>query len=268
MVSETSSERGSDEEAAIESLYEQDFQALRAECLRNNTLFTDPEFLPREEFLRERSKQYGNDIVWLRPSELCRPDLPILVSNKNEGFDIKPGLDSWFVPAFSAIADSTALLNHVIPPDQVGLCQSFLPCCQVKASFFLVQGFSQHEQYAGIFHFRFWFGRWIEIVIDDLLPSRKGVLLYMKSTSNVEFWPALLEKAYAKAKGTYELLNSWLPIDACIELTGGCPERVRNISKLLQGDKRQVDRLFNDILRANQNGNIPVVSTKHHSSLP
>ena len=90
----------------------------------------------------------------------------------------------------------------------------------------------------------------------------------MKSTSNVEFWPALLEKAYAKAKGTYELLNSWLPIDACIELTGGGPERVRNISKLLQGDKRQVDRLFNDILRANQNGNIPVVSTKHHSSLP
>jgi hypothetical protein len=42
----------------------------------------------------------------------------------------------------------------------------------------------------------------------------------MKSASRVEFWPALLEKAYAKAKGTYELLNNWLPIDACIELTG------------------------------------------------
>jgi hypothetical protein len=40
-----------------------------------------------------------------RPSDICRPDLPILVSNKNEGFDIKQGLDSWFVPAFSAIAD-------------------------------------------------------------------------------------------------------------------------------------------------------------------
>ena len=116
------------------------------------------------------------------------------------------GLDSWFVPAFSAIADSTVLLNHVIPPDQ---------------------GFSKHENYCGIFHFRFWFGRWIEIVIDDLLPTRKGLLVYMKSTSNVEYWPALLEKAYAKAKGTYELLNSWLPIDACIELTGGCPERVK-----------------------------------------
>ena len=118
------------------------------------------------------------------------------------------------MPAFSAIADSTALLNHVIPPDQ---------------------GFTKHENYCGIFHFRFWFGRWIEIVIDDLLPTRKGCLIYMKSNSNVEYWPALLEKAYAKAKGTYELLNSWLPIDACIELTGGCPERVKFISKLLTG---------------------------------
>ena len=146
MVSDTESEAQS--ERPIESLYEQDFYALRDECLKNKFLFEDPEFLPREEFLRERSKQHS-DIVWLRPSDLSRPDVPILVSNKNEGFDIKHGLDSWFVPAFSAIADSTALLNHVIPPDQ---------------------GFSNHENYAGIFHFRFWFGRWIEIVIDDLLP--------------------------------------------------------------------------------------------------
>lgn len=223
----------------IESLYEQDFQQLRDECLKKNVLFEDPEFLPRDEFLRERSKQHGRDIVWLRPSAISRPDIPILVSNKNEGFNIKLGLDSWFVPAFSAIADSDALLRHVIPPDQ---------------------GFSERENYAGIFHFRFWFGRWIEIVIDDLLPTRKGELIYMRSTSPVEYWPALLEKAYAKAKGTYELLNNWLPIDACIELTGGCPERVKHISSLLQGDKRQVDRLFFDILRCNQNGNIPIVS--------
>merc|ERR1712106_159667 len=143
MVSDSESEVIS--ERPIESLYEQDFYALRDECLKSKTLFEDPEFLPREEFLRERSKQH-QDIVWLRPSDLSRPDIPILVSNKNEGFDIKHGLDSWFVPAFSAIADSTALLNHVIPPDQ---------------------GFSKHENYSGIFHFRFWFGRWIEIVIDD-----------------------------------------------------------------------------------------------------
>jgi hypothetical protein len=46
-----------------------------------------------------------------------------------------------------------------------------------------------------------------EIVIDDRLPVRKGIAIYMRSASELEFWPALLEKAYAKAKGSYELLN-------------------------------------------------------------
>jgi hypothetical protein len=39
-------------ESQFETLYEQDFQALRQECLNTGTLFEDLEFLPREEFLR------------------------------------------------------------------------------------------------------------------------------------------------------------------------------------------------------------------------
>jgi hypothetical protein len=34
------------------------------------------------------------------------------------------------------------------------------------------QGFAERDKYAGIFHFRFWFGRWIEIVVDDRIPIR------------------------------------------------------------------------------------------------
>ena len=83
---------------------------------------------------------------------------------------------------------------------------------------------------------------------------------HFQSSSAEEFWPALLEKAYAKAKGSYELLNHWMPIDGCIELTGGVPERVRNLHQMLTADARHADRLFLDMLRASQLGNIILVS--------
>ena len=51
-----------------------------------------------------------------------------------------------------------------------------------------------------------------------------------------------------------------MPIDGCIELTGGVPERVRNLHQMLTADARHADRLFLDMLRASQLGNIILVS--------
>jgi hypothetical protein len=59
------------------------------------------------------------------------------------------------------------------------------------------------------------------VVIDDLLPvNADNQLIFVKSDSSNEFWPALLEKAYAKLNGTYGSLAGGMPHDGMVDLSG------------------------------------------------
>jgi hypothetical protein len=69
------------------------------------------------------------------------------------------------------------------------------------------QTFQSRSGYCGAFAFTFFIaGDWREVVIDDRLPTQDGQLFFLRSGDPKEFWPSLLEKAFAKIHGSYDSL--------------------------------------------------------------
>ncbi|XP_033102316.1 calpain-A-like isoform X2 [Anneissia japonica] len=170
----------------------------------NDQLFEDDVF-PADSsslYFVERDSNV-DDVEWKRPHELC--NAPLLQVDGISRDDVIQGAlsDCWFLASCAGVAKHKALISMVVKGDQP------------------LHG----EGYCGIVHFRFWrFGSWVDVIIDDRLPTVNGKLLYAHSSNTNEFWPALIEKAYAKLNGAYDGLNGGMASDAMVDLTGGLAE--------------------------------------------
>ncbi|CAJ1086160.1 calpain-5-like [Xyrichtys novacula] len=192
----------------VRSFQGQSFHKLRRACLRRGALFKDPLFpAAAQSLFYKREPPPG--LTWKRPREICKD--PRLFVDGISTRDLHQGSlgNCWMVAAISCLASEPSLWKKVIP-DHVD--QEWNP--------------KNPNQYAGIFHFRFWrLGCWVDVVVDDRLPvSGDGVLLFCRSATPREFWSALLEKAYAKLNGCYEALEGGNTAEALIDFTGGVSE--------------------------------------------
>ncbi|XP_063445319.1 calpain-B-like isoform X2 [Mytilus trossulus] len=188
---------------------QEDYLGLKSELLRNNKLFVDPDFSPGTSSLTFSGAQPRisgvRSVIWKRPRDLVVN--PRFVKAGLSRHDLYQGVlgNCWFIAGAAVVSTIPKLLFRCVPIDQ-----------------------DFDRDYAGLFRFNFWwYGKWVEVIVDDLLPTDGMQLIYARNRSDPdEFWPALLEKAYAKLRGNYEALDGGKLQDAIVDMTGSISEYI------------------------------------------
>ncbi|KAM4726272.1 LOW QUALITY PROTEIN: calpain-1 catalytic subunit-like [Anableps anableps] len=181
---------------------DQDYKQLKEALLNKGQLFQDEEFpanLDSLGKLEDITVEQLKEVEWLRPCDL-HSDAAFIVAGASR-FDFKQGDvgNCWFLSSIGSLTLRKSLMVEVVPLDQ-----------------------NFKDGYAGIFHFKFWrFGKWVDVVVDDLLPTRGRVPVSVSSRSGREFWAPLLEKAYAKVCGSYGDMIAGNPPEAFKDFSGG-----------------------------------------------
>ncbi len=198
------------------SLKSEKLDNLMEYCSENGVLFVDKEFPPEKRSLvgNPTPKDYDGQfdvIQWKRAKDLFGQGQYDLFRGIDPG-DIKQGSlgNCYFLCSLASLAEYPDLIKRLFDYDSVN--QYGIQSVWLNIN-----------------------GVWRRIILDEYFPSynngRQWDLAFSK-TDQKELWVILLEKAYAKAYGSYWEIIGGDPVHALRDLTGAPYDRVEDFSDL------------------------------------
>jgi len=190
-------------------------EGVRAICLKSQAKFVDLDFPPTIESLFKADTQLSegertglhpqkrSTVVWKRPEAFLHPEYKIFEDGINPN-DIRQGAlgDCWLLCAIAALTEFPLLIEDLFETKEVNG--------------------------AGCYRIRLCKNAWWQSVrVDDFFPCFPGAgAIYTRSNGN-ELWVMLLEKAYAKACGSYEAIKSGWAYEGMMDMTGAPCKTIR-----------------------------------------
>ena len=185
-------------------------------CRQNRFVFVDKQFQPNKSALagnpvhREYRNQF-DQLRWVRPKEIFKSQPFALFADISPNDILQGSLgDCYFLCALASLAEF---------PDLISRLFDFDTCNEhgVQSLWLNING------------------AWKNFIIDEYLPCVSGSgqhnLAFSKTTQN-ELWVLLLEKAYAKAYGSFWDIVGGDPAVALRDLTGAPFERIADFKNL------------------------------------
>ncbi|EPY17169.1 calpain-like cysteine peptidase [Strigomonas culicis] len=197
---------------ALKSSASQTLEATLKLCIERKIQFVDYTFFPGQESIERPGKDPHevnvDSVQWMRSVDI----VPTQLQKKVQlyGRRIKPKWvaqgyigNCWFISALTIVSQypslTRKLFNHSLSASQV-------------------------ERERSIGAYRVWLnigGWWMNIIVDNYLPTKDLQILFASSASDpFSLWVPLIEKAYAKAYGSYTALVGGCTGDGIRDLTG------------------------------------------------